>query len=187
MVWSIVDRATLFYLLLGMLGCGVAVCWWKTRRREYLLGLGVIVSLAIGLYLLTLFVITDRQRLPQIIHEMAQGVVDGKPEAVLKHFAGDFKLGSYTPADFKKYATAIINKREVTDLHLWDFDIEELSRENRKATVAFRVRVESRGDDFFALARTYFVLEDQSWKLRDLKLFNMVANTKEEIRLPGLR
>jgi hypothetical protein len=184
MLSSIVDHAGTIYLILGIVALGLGFVWWNGRKKQVLVALLVVVGLAALTWLLSLFVVTDSQRLRQIIVEMAGGVEDGKPDVVFKHFARTFHHDPMGRADFIARAERIIRKRRVQELHVWDFDFEELSRPNGRAVVAFRVRVASDFGDGFYLFRTRFVLEDNDWRLEDFQIFNPVVNTNQPLQIP---
>lgn len=184
MLFWLLDRALLINVLLAMLACGLLLRWWATRRGSYLIAASAILGLAAFIFLLTQLIITDRQRLELNVREMANGVLEGNPEAVFKHLASDFTMGNWRRADFIRNAEATIRRRGISDLHLWDFDVEQLSRIDRKAVLAFRVRAESRWGNVFALCRAHFIFDGAAWKMRELQAFNAVANTKQPLNIP---
>jgi len=184
MFWWIADRATLFYLLFGMLLCGLLVCWWQSRRGVYLASAGAVAALIALLFLLTITVVTDRQQLELNIRDMAKAVLDGDPEPVFRRLTQDVTIGGHPRDHFIRYADATIRKRFITYIHLWDFDVEELSRADRKARLAFRVRAESRMGDILVLCRAHFVLIGNDWMLQNLQVYNGVANTNQPLTIP---
>src|ERR1700683_3671021 len=89
---SLVDNATLWYVLFGMSGLAFGAAWWGHRRPKLLLGVAAAVALIALLWLLTRMIVTDRQQLHRNVLAMADAVVEGKSDVLLKYFANDFEF-----------------------------------------------------------------------------------------------
>jgi hypothetical protein len=182
----LVDHAGLAYLLLGSAALMLGSAWWLNRRRPYLIGLAVVAALLLFLFLLTRFLVTDRQQIERGLQEMAQGVLDEKPKQVFRHLSKQFSFSRVDRTTFEPRAEKTIRQRQIQDLYLWKFEFEELDRAARKARVAFNVRVTSawtEGTQVF-LVRADFVLEDGQWRMRTFQLYNPVVNTDQPLQIP---
>ena len=179
------DHAATVMFLLGFVALAFGLGWWYTRLGKYLVAAGGMLLLILLLWLLSLFVVTDRQQIRRNLEAMAQGVLDGKPDAVFKHLAKDFAFEQIGREEFVQRATREIQGRRVKDLHLWDFDFEEFSASQGKAKVAFRARVDlSEGPMAMVLVRANFVREGQAWTMKAFQVFNAVANTDRPLQIP---
>ncbi len=180
-----VDHATAWYLLLGIITLILVAAWYLHRRLVYLAGAAVAVGLILMVWLLTRLVITDRVQLLRNIQTMADAVRAGKPDEAFRHFSADFHFQHLKREEFCRRAAKVIRSQRVSDLHLWDFDIEELDRAKGTARVAFRARATLEGDrPNLALCRLHFRLEGGQWRLLNLQLFNPVTDTDRPINLP---
>src|SRR5262249_39447146 len=90
MLWWMIDNVNLVYLLLGLVGLVCAVQWWQTRKKRYVIALGVIVALIGLVFLLTRLMVTDRQRLVQTVQEMAQELQERKLDRFFEHVSPNF-------------------------------------------------------------------------------------------------
>jgi hypothetical protein len=182
----LVDHAGLVYLFLGIAALVLGSCWWMTRHRKYVLSLAVVAALFVLVFVLTRFIVTDRQQIARNLRAMAAGVVDGKPEQVFRHLSSQFHLGSMDRGTFLPHAEKAIRQHRVTDVYVWKFEAEDLDREARKARVSFNVRVTSDWTEStqLFLVRADFVLEDGQWRMKTFQLFNPVVNTNQPIPIP---
>lgn len=185
MLWWLVDHATVWYLLLGIITLVLVAAWYLNRRLVFLSWAAGVVGLILLVWLLTRLVVTDRVQLVQNIQAMAAGVQEGKPEEVFRYFSADFRYEHLKKEEFRQRAAKVIRRQRVRDLHLWDYDVEELDRSAGTARVAFRVRAMLEGDrPHLALCRLHFRREGGQWRLLGLQLFNPVTDTDRPIQLP---
>src|SRR5579862_4104939 len=91
MAW-LVDNATTLSILIGIVALGFGAAWWLHRRRQYAIGAAAALVMLVLLWLLTRFVVTDRQQLDLNIHAMADAVVAGKTDTLLTLLASDFEF-----------------------------------------------------------------------------------------------
>lgn len=185
MLWWIVDHATVFYLLFGLVVLIILARWHFNKRVVYLGYAAGMVGLIFLVWLLSRLIVTDRGQLEHNIRAMAAGVENGKPEEVFRYFAKDFRFADMKKEDFCARAARAIRTWRVQQVHLWDFDVEEVNRTKGTARVAFRVRTTFAGGEIhFALCRTQFRLEDDQWRLLGFQLFNPVTDTDQPLHIP---
>jgi 4-amino-4-deoxy-L-arabinose transferase-like glycosyltransferase len=180
----LVDNAKTLCVVLGIVALCLAALWWMNRKRYYLIALGVVAGLIVLVVVLSFLVVTDRQQIRSNILAMRDGVVEGKPDAVFKHFARDFRVDFMDRQTFVDRATQAIRLRRVGDIVLWDFDFETPPDRTKNALVAFRARAEGQGGDGLFLVRAEFVFEEGQWRMRTLRLFNGIVNTDQPIPIP---
>jgi hypothetical protein len=183
MLHWIVDHATLFYVLLGLVAAACAAAWWMTRKKGPLIALGVTVGLMALIFILSLFIVTDRQMIAAAIHEMAGSVEENKPEKIVKHLSRDFAYGNETKKTAAKFIRSIIDGYGLTYVKAWDIDFEKLSREEGKALVSFRTRVDWREGTVLLICRCDFVLEEGAWRVKGFQVFNPVVNTDQPLQI----
>jgi hypothetical protein len=186
MVSWLVDHAGLVYLSLASTALVLGSSWWMTRRKRYLIGLGVVAALCVLVFVVTRLVVTDRQQIERNLRAMALGVVDAAPGKFFPHLSKQFHLGTLDRAAFLPRAEKAIVQHQVKDVHLWKIDVEELDREAKKARVSFNARVTSDWTEStqFFLVRADFVLEDGQWRMTTFQLFNPVVNTNQPVPIP---
>src|SRR5439155_9552016 len=59
----IVDHIDWVLIFLGLVAAALAVAWWNTRRRPYLIGAAAMVGLMLVCYVASLFIVTDAMQL----------------------------------------------------------------------------------------------------------------------------
>jgi hypothetical protein len=180
----LVDNATVVYLPLGLAGLALTIGWWMTRENKYLLGVGIILVLLFVVWLLARLVVTDRTRLRLIIEEMAQAIENNKPEVIVQHLSRDFNYNGINKAAIGGYISRAIRDYNLQYVGVWEFDFEQLSRPEGRATVAFRTKVDLGSDRSMWVCRGYFVLEDGQWRMKGFNIYNPVVNTDQPIQIP---
>jgi hypothetical protein len=180
----LVDNAGTIYVLLGIIALACAALWWMNRKRYYLIALAVVAGLVLLVFLLGLFIVTDRQQIRANILAMRDAVLEGKPEAVFKHFARDFRTDFSDRQTFINQATQAIRRYRVTEIGIGSMDFEVPPDRADKAVVAFRIRATGEGGEGFFLVRADFVFEQDQWRMRRFRLFNPFANTDTPIPIP---
>ena len=181
MAWF-VDNAPTLYILIGIVALGFGAAWWLHRRRHYAIGAAVAVVMLALLWLLTRFIVTDRQQLDLNIHAMADAVVSGKTDTLLKLWATDFEFQGHKAPELAVAVVKVAKQYQVNDIHISGIDVENITATSAK--VFFRATAHARGDDrpYMVACRAAFVKEGTAWKLKQAKFFNPVGN--QEINLP---
>jgi hypothetical protein len=181
MAW-LVDSASTLYILIGIVALGFGAAWWLHRRRPYAIGAAVAVAMLALLWLLTRLIVTDRQQLESNIHAMADAVVTGKTETLVKLLASDFEFQGHKAPELAAAVVKAAKQYQVNDIHISGIDVENITATTAK--VFFRATARARGDDrpYMVACRAVFIKEGTAWKLKQAKFFNPVVN--EEINLP---
>jgi hypothetical protein len=183
MSW-VVDHATTWYVLLGLLASGFAAAWWVNRRPKLLLAIAAALILIGFVWLLTRLITTDRKQLELTIHAMADAVVAGKADELLKYLAKDFQFQGHNRDELVKRAARGAKEFRVSNIVISGYDVEKL--EDNSATTFFRTTLYSPNNELmgFWAIRAYFIKEGGQWRLREVRMFNPVVNQTQEIQIP---
>jgi hypothetical protein len=171
----IVDDPTLVGVLLGLLAFGLAVGWWRSRRVGYAIA-GVVVLAILGIvWFLHVYVDTDAKQIDRTIAAIGAGVQAHNVDQIFGHIAADFQVAGMDRQGFRNFVSRFLSAHVIQGVQFWDYDPVQLSRQNRRATVTFKVRAwgleEERGVAFYN-CRAIFVLEpDGKWRLQTFLLF----------------
>jgi hypothetical protein len=186
MSW-LTDNSTTLSILLGLIAAALAMIWRSNRQKKYL-GYAVGALLLIGLiWVLSRFHISDSKQLEMNVHAMANAVVDGKVDDLFKHISNDFQYKGMTRKELYEKSQAAILLHKVKEVHIANFDVQELSRTNKTAKTRFRVSAQAAGVDrpYFFVTQADFVLEGDQWKLKSMRFYNPLVDQDKEIDLPG--
>jgi hypothetical protein len=138
----VIDHAFVFYILLGCAAAVLAVAWWYQRKREFVIGQGVIAGAAALLFLLTLVVDTDRKRIVRTLQDMVSGVKVRDLDRTFSHIDDNcvtqFSNMRFSKGELREHAEEAVGRRGVTEIHLWDFEFLVLDRE--RAVVFFNAK-----------------------------------------------
>ncbi|MCI0639434.1 MAG: hypothetical protein L0Y72_01990 [Gemmataceae bacterium] len=171
MLWWLVDNANFLFLFLGIVALCFGVAFWLNKRVKYLGGVGAAVVAIALLWLLTRIVVTDRKQLELNLNAMAEAVVAGKRSELLEHFAKDFEFRGYDRASAARFAVDIAARHKVGQVRIWSLEVDEVSREQKFATVGFNMTVfDNQGAVLHVdQAQCRFVFENDKWKLQQAK------------------
>jgi hypothetical protein len=182
MLESLVDHPVPIYVVLGLLALGLLVGLWATRKRGYALGLGVVAVLAFLFWLFTFLMPTDQKRIVGAIQDMRAGVQKRNTEQIFRNMSRDFRIGGLGRAAFRTVVEQALNRSEVDDVEVWDFDQAQVARApggtTGTASIGFMVKPKSSGlpDDRFFRVQADFVLEDGQWRMKGFEVRDPVAN-----------
>ena len=87
MLYWIVDHVWWHLCLLALAAVILAFVWWIHRRQELLIALAVVSALIALLCIVSWLVITDKQRIENVLYDMADAVTDNRPDDVIPHLA----------------------------------------------------------------------------------------------------
>jgi hypothetical protein len=182
MSW-LIDHANHLYLLLGLVAVGLLTAGWLTRRVKFFLYAGIPIVLMGVVWLLTETIVTDRQQIQQNVRIMADAVVRGDADELFKHVARDFRYKQLTREQLAVVLKGIAAQHKITEVKIWEFEFDEVSRETLTAKAHFKATV---FDKDSALAVVFcvatFTLDDNRWKLRAID-FRNAANPDQP--MPG--
>jgi len=185
--WLFEGRPTV-YLVLATAAVILLALWWKARKRKYLIAVGVVAALAGVYYLLDASVESDREQIVRKVREMAAGVKAGDADKVFANVSDQFRRPSGTnKQQFRERAKPFLTPGRFTDVAVWEFQHkEEPSRAERKAVVAFMVKIRGGGtgaeDVPYRCTATFVLDTDDQWRLQSFTLLNPLGT--DEMPLP---
>lgn len=185
----LVDHAGAVYVVLGLVTLALLAVFWVDRRVKFLVwSVGPLALMGL-FWLLTLLVVTDRAQVRSNVQAMADAVVQGDADALFKYVARDFvyKPRGYDRDTMYQKVRQAIKHFNVTSIHVWHFEVTELSRDGDKgrAKVNFKVTVAGPAGERPVLCFAEFRREDGVWKMSELtRLTNPIANTEQAIDVP---
>jgi hypothetical protein len=187
----LVDDAGVVDVLLGVLALALAAGWWFTRKRGYLVGVGVVVLLVLAVWLLGRFAETDAKQIKGKLEAMAAGVEENNLDKTFQHISEKFRLqGHLTKDAFRQRGRGLIDSGEVQRVKVWDVDVRDIDRDKKTATVHFMAKPEGTvfgaGGQFFKCRATFMLDPDGQWRLQDFQVFYPATDpaTGESIHLP---
>lgn len=170
MIWWLIDNAKLVYVALAVVALVLAAIYWRNRRGKHLIALGAIVALVGLFWLLTRLIITDRKQIQQNLFALANTVLEQRP-------FGDYLTPEFEFQGLKRDAILAavprtVRDHEVTNFHIWEFSIDELSRPEKRAKASFYLRVDSAHGEYPMLCRGTFTLDNEKWRLQNMEIYH---------------
>jgi hypothetical protein len=92
MLFWLVDNVLWVLIFFGMAGAALAVGWWNTRNRPLLVAAAAVVAVMAALFLVSLFVVTDRKQLVRNVENLRDTYNAGKIDEALGFFADDIAV-----------------------------------------------------------------------------------------------
>jgi len=181
----IVDHAVLIYVFLGLFGLGAALSYRQSRDRRNLYGFLAAAGLALLVFLLSFFVVTDRQQLEKNVGGMVTAVLTGNENLLRKRLAPDFNLAGRDRDNVARSVVSSAKSYGVSNIYIFKWRVDELSRSDKKAVASFGARVDLAGNDqYLVQCKATFVLIGDDWLLRSIEFFNPVVNQDQPIAIP---
>jgi hypothetical protein len=172
MSW-LIDHANILYILLGIVALGFVTAWWVNKRVKFLAYAGITLLLIGVVWLLTLVVPTDRREIQQHVQAMADAVVRGDDNELFKHVARDFRYKDMTREQLAAVIKGVAARHKITEVKIWEFDFDEVSREQRTAKARFKATVfDAESVLAMVLCIATFTREDDQWKLQTIDFRN---------------
>jgi hypothetical protein len=161
----------------------------KSSTRTYLfIASGVGFALLLTLFLCDRLYESDGEQIVRKLNEMSAGVRERNLDQTFRHVSDSFKFQSQTKASLRALGDRAIQSGEVTDIPIWDINVEDLNADSGIAIVNFRFKVT--GSRFASenqwLAEATFSREsDAQWRMTKLRIFPLTGK-RDEIFVLGL-
>jgi hypothetical protein len=175
-----------------VLAVGAVVCfvgYWRTRQRKHLIGLGISLALIGVVWLIASLIPTDRRAIEKSLMDIVAGIRNRSTDQVFANLSDDFRYRTHNKSSFRGIVDSHIRVGDAADLEVWDYEVDNISRAEKKAEVHFNVRSSGAvpsGREFF-LCKAKFVLEqDGKWRMQSFELFNPFVETNRPLDIPGL-
>jgi hypothetical protein len=183
----LVDDPTFVYVILAALAVILGVAWWRTKQGKLLIAALVAIALIGGVWLLSHYAVTDAKRIQHAVEAMAAAVQRHDVNTIVSHTSRDFDYHGTRREPARQSLQDIMMRGDVTEVVVWDFEAENISRAEGSASMLFMVKPKGNwnsGTHF--LCRAHFVLEDGEWRMQSFAIFNPVVDTNKEVIVPGL-
>lgn len=180
----LIDHPGALYLALGLVAVGFLVAFHLSRRVVHLsVALGCLALMGV-VWLLTQWIVTDSKQIDLNVRRMAADVVNGNTDDLFRYVAKGFRFGNMDRDALYAKVKQAVQMHHVDDIRIFDYEVETLSRPDRRANVNFKATIYSADGTRIFLFRSVFVLEDEVWKIQSLKMFNPLVNTDQAIDIP---
>jgi hypothetical protein len=176
-------------MLLGIAAAAFAAAYWNRRQGKYVVGFGIVLLLGGLVWLLSLFIVTDRDQIVRSVAALAQAVGERDFDKAFAHLSRDFRYHNYDKASFEQNVRRVAGIHQPTEAKAWDIEVTDISREKRSANVEFRAKVKgnwSGGAEFYLVRAEYVLDPDGQWRMKSFRLFNPFINSDQELGVPGL-
>jgi hypothetical protein len=172
------ERHAAVFALLAAAGAVLLVMWWRTRKRRLLYGVAAVAAVALVYFLLGFVKETDAKQIERKIHEMEAGVNEKNLDKTFQHISDQLRISARGKSDLRAGADSALRRFDISDMQLFDIDIEEISRPDKRANVTFNAKAKGNwGGGAFYRVRSEWVLEaDGQWRMRGFTLHNPVNN-----------
>ena len=178
----LIDQSNFFYFLLGAAAVVLLAQGWRTSRVVYWAYAAGCVGVIFLIWLLGLFIISDRKQIVLDLDAMAQATQSQNADALFKHISKEFRYGNTNRDELHKLVSAAIGRHKIKDIRLWD---QQVKRTKEGADATFNFRAEREGGGFFAASGSAkFVKEDGRWKMSSLQI-NKLGTTERQF-VPGI-
>jgi hypothetical protein len=184
----LVEESGLLYAVLFLIAAISCFLYWNRRQARYVWVGAVCIVLVAGLWFLSSRYESDGQQVTRKIDEMGKGVEARDLDRIFANISNSFRFENLDKKGFRKGAEDIIHRRDVTQVLVWEFAVDSLSREKREANVTFRAKPKGNfaGENYY-LVRAHFVLDpDDQWRMQTFQVFNPFVDTKTPLQIPGL-
>jgi hypothetical protein len=161
----------------------------KRRSRQTILFAvsAVALLLWLGLKATDYFFESDAEQIQRKLREMSEGVHERNSNKIFQHVSESFRYGSSDKAALRHRGEQAQETGQVTDIPIWDVNVQPIPKGATTATVIFRFKVNGnalRENQF--LCRTQFVKDpDGQWRLQGFEVFPPTG-LKDSYSVPGL-
>lgn len=184
--WLFEGRLAVWLFLLLIAGV-LAFIWHRVRVRGLLAAAGVFVFLALLYWILGLLVETGREEIERKMAEMTTALNKPDFDGIFRHTSESFTFRGYDKKNTRKRAEDTMLSLRVRNVRVWEVEVGEVNRENRKAKVTFKVKADhswTSGAEF-ALCRSVWVLDpDGQWRMQACNLYNPLVDTTSPLTFP---
>jgi hypothetical protein len=182
--------------IIGVLLCvalaALGTAWWRTRKKQYASGAGLVLLLLAVYVVLAFFIETSSQQMERRVSDMAASVERKDIRATLeKHLADDFRFGQYDKKGFIDKAQQLRDGFGVDKVTVWNFTLVEIDRDKGTAKFHFNAKPITSQETPFYLVKAVFVMKPkekwsdrEEWRMQSFEFFNPVADSNSPLPIP---
>jgi|GEM_PF-2288540 hypothetical protein len=160
----------------------------RQRRICFAAAAVAVVALA-GLVICDRLFESDREQIVRKLRVMSVAVRENDLNRVFEHISPRFKKGAHDKQSLRSFADSARRAGQVTEIKIWDENLESLEPETGRAVVRFSVKfVGSAGTDVPYMCRAHFSKEsDGQWRLHNFDIYNPLVDQNTPMSIPGLQ
>jgi len=177
----IADQAHVLYFVLGATVLLLLALGWRTRRAKYWGYAAGAAGLLLLVYLLTKFVVSDRQQIALNLDAMRQATIDANPDALFAHISKDFRFGTRTRDELYNRVAAAIKTNKIKQISL---SRQQVTASGDRGEIFFNFHAVADVGTYPASANARFVREAGQWKLIELQIFQIGTTNRQFV--PGI-
>lgn len=189
MSWLLEDPTTVC-LFLGVVALILLWLWHRSRDRRYLYGVGGIIAVMLGLWLVSSLTNTDGQQIRGSIEAMGAAVRQKDADGIFRHIAEDFRVRNMDRAAFRSLVASALRNNQVTDVVVWNIESPVVNRQSATsgtATIRFSAKMKGPAvnEAIFGDVEATFALDREGkWKMKSFEVYK--PGTTELLPVPGL-
>src|SRR5262245_12898360 len=156
-----------------------------SRRTMLFAVAGVGLTLLLALGLCDFLFESDREQVIRKLREMSQGVRNRDLNRVFSHVSESFQVQNTTKAELRRSADSALNSGQVTELKIWDVQLQPIAPGASRAIVEFQFKVEGsfNSNAFYRCQATFMKDPDGQWRLQTFAVFNPAVDTNQPISI----
>jgi ketosteroid isomerase-like protein len=187
MLDALVDNSTFVYVALIIVCSILLFAWRRTRKLSYLLATVVGLLLVVGYAILTHVVVTDHQKIIDVVNSSALAVEKKDLATIERNMASDFRWFSKNKKTGVEWAAERIRNGDVTDVKVWDVTVDSLDKVKGTAHVSCMAKPHGRLSEaaHFRIEAVIVRESDGKWKVQTFSVFNPFVDATKPIQPPG--
>lgn len=183
----LVENPTPVYVILGLAGLLLAYLWSGERDKKYAIGLGVVIAAMILVMLVSHFVVTDHEKVVLAVSEMAASVKKKDVDRIFSLISDKFDVRGLNKKQFRAWVEGHIQRADVTELKVWDFERPKTPPPPGKMVVWFLVKAQGGavpGESFFRCEAFFVKDADGQWRMSGFRLMDPQKDPTKADDLP---
>ena len=187
MLDALIDNSTFVYVIFILVCSILLFAWRRTRKLAYLLATVAGLLLVVGYAILTHVVITDHQKIIDVVTSSAQAVEKKDMATIERNLASDFRFFSKNKKTGAEWAANAIRDGNVKDVKVWDVTVDSLDKAKGTAHVTCMAKPHGNWSDaaHFRVEAVLVREADGKWKVQTFSVFNPFVDAKTPVQPPG--
>lgn len=183
----LVENPTPVYMILGLIALVLAYLWSNERDKKYAIGLAIVLAAIVLVMLVSRFVVTDHERVVLAVQEMAASVKKKDVDRIFSLISDKFDVRGVSKKQFRSRVESRIQRADVTELKVWDFERPKTPPPAGKMAVWFLVKAQGEavpGESFFRCEAFFVKDPDGQWRLSGFRLMDPQKDPTKADDLP---
>jgi hypothetical protein len=178
--------------VIGLAELTLAIALVVTRRGKYLMAMGAVATAGLLLVIIERLWVTDRERIEQIVADMAVAVEHEDAAALVRHLGPNCRFGQLGRGEIEQLAQTALRQVQFDQIHLTQrrVDVYRIRRQARVQFVALSEGSAS-GTPINRYPTGWVLLFDQTnagtWQVSKIERIDPVTGRPGGTPIPGLR